>query len=249
MFMFCLSLVWAGCLYDDGTEELPVHTVEIRLGGLLPENGEVENYVIDLQEAFIIVSHPSFYGSKIETQPHIILYHGGHQHGEAVFSGELQGTYCVDLLADPMLLGTLELTEGHYFDGRLYLIEAEESSLPVDGEGQAVKTNSPIWGHTLYLEGTAIDDEGEIPFTITIDGEAAVAGIEYGVYVDGVTDTEIVTLFDLSGVLSKVDFRQQANESSEGRVTILPGSERETYSTLREAVTCNDSFVDDSLVR
>lgn len=261
-----LAFTIAGPFVACSSEESPTpptHLVEMFLGGALPAQGRVGAYAITFERAQMVLADWALYGctlnpdgEAVHFQIHdpAVIYHGGHLHGEAEYAGEVVGAFVVDLLAEPRRVATLELTEAHYFDGRLRLLEADAETAPSTSDGSPLAQQDPLWGHTLILEGAASDGATPIPFSIQVDVEATVAGLEYGANVDGVQTTEIVTLVDVGALLADIDFKQLASENERPTdggppaVVISPARGGEAYLTLKARLKDPEIYLDPTLL-
>lgn len=231
-----LTVALSGC--TGPAEPPPKHPVTVKAAALMPADGRVGGYTVVIDRGFLIFSDWAVFGvdqhgevaSILMQKP--IMAHAGHDHGDAQYSAEVDGVFALDLTGPPAELALLQVTEGHYFDGRIRLVPASDSTLP---ELLPFKTrldqDHPAWGHTLYLEGSVNDGVSNIPFTIIVDAEATVAGLEPGVDITNPSGHEIVLLVDLGAILSEVDFAALAQPS--GSVLVSPANPDETYTAVK----------------
>lgn len=221
-----------GCTTD--AEELPTYPVALRLGGALPADGRLGDYTVTFTTGQVVLGDWWIYGMDRETAGYaMLLKHAGHAHGEAEFETQVAGTFAVDLLGDPLVVATVDMTEGHYFDGSIRLRPATELYAPVYADDQTpVSSHDALWGHSLLLTGTAsLDASTTFDFHITVDAEAMIAGLVYGGTVwDHGTDA-ITTRLDLGALLWNVDFAALADK--EDRVTIDAFTNSDTYTLIK----------------
>lgn len=217
---------------------LPTFPVELRMGGQLPEGGLVGEYAVTFTEAWVVLGDLHLYGMDREAAgyAHVLpglLKHAGHAHGDAEMETLVEGTWALDLLAEPAVLATNDLTEGHWFDGSLRLRPCTEIYAPVfAGTDTAVETSDPLWGHTLWLTGEAsLDASTVFAFELVVDTEAMVSGIDYGGTVKEGGATTITTLLDLGALLTGIDFAALAN--GDGLVRLDPAAAGDAYLGLK----------------
>ncbi len=126
--------------------------------------------------------------------------HPGHDFAGGV-SGELLGTWTLDLLGDPVPLGSATLQDGAYATARLQ-VEA-----------------SPV----LTMSGTATVDGDPIPFGLEAAIAQEITGIPFDLTLDPETPPEALTLsVDLDHALSFVDWR--TDPGADGLLTIDDGA-------------------------
>ncbi|MFH2007509.1 MAG: hypothetical protein ABI333_13065 [bacterium] len=220
-------------------EELPTYPVTLRLGGALPPDGQIGEYTVTLEQGWVVLGDWWLYGMDraaagfAHLVPPSLHKHAGHSHGDAAMETNIEGTFAVSLVGVPAVVATRDLTEGHYFDGSLRLRPCTELYAPVHPEDQTLVTDDhELWGHTLALSGTAArGDATPIPFQITVDAEAMVAGIVYGGTVWEQGATTITTRLDLAALLADLDFEGLAGQ--DGAVILGPSTAGETYDLLK----------------
>lgn len=245
-------LAASGC--TGPTEPPPQHPVTVKAGALMPADGRVGGYTVVIHHGFLVFSDWAMYGVHLHGEVASILMegpivaHAGHDHGQAEYSAEFDGVFALDLAAPPAELTTLQVTEGYYFDGRIRLVPATESAVP---ELLPYKTrltqDDPVWGHTLYLEGSANDGQSDIPFTIIVDAESTVAGLELEMDITDPAGQEIVLLVDLGVILSEVDFAALADPS--GSVLISPANPDETYTAVKARLNDPATYLHQDLIQ
>jgi len=231
-----LSLT-TGCAQE--TEALPTYPVELRLGGALPEDGRIGEYTVTLVKGWVVLGDWWLYGMDraaagfAHLVPPSLQKHAGHSHGDAEMEAHVEGTFAVSLVGEPAVVAVQELTEAHYFDGSLRLRPSTELYAPVHPEDQTpITSEHELWEHTLVLSGTATRDGATaIPFRITLDAEAMVAGLVYGGTVWEQGATTITTRLDLAALLADVDFEGLIDQ--DGAVTLGPSTAGETYTLLK----------------
>ncbi len=227
----------------------PSYQVEIRMGTLMPDQGKVGDYEVSIEQGYLSFADFAIYGAYLDTATAAflldgpILAHAGHQHGEADLTGEIDGAFAIDLTKDPALLATIELTEGHYFDGRIRLVTAGDASLMLP-DMTPVSTSSPLSGHTFYVKGTATDDQGPIQFEFTVDAEATVPGLAYAKTITETSTKEITTRLDLGVLFDGIDFRGLA---SDGVLVVDDQQQQDTYLLLKAHLNDPASYVQDDL--
>ncbi len=227
----------------------PSYPVEIRMGTLLPADGMVGTFHVTIEKGFLSFSDFAIYGAYRDSAVATflidgpILAHAGHQHGTADLTGEVDGNFALDLTREPALLATLDLTEGHYFDGRIRLVHADETSLLLPDKSPLDDKN-PLYGHTFYLKGSATDGQGSVDFELTVDAEATVPGLAYARTVTETGSKEIVTRLDLGAVLDGVDFRSL---SQDGALVVDSEHHADTYLLIKARLNDPASYVQDDL--
>jgi hypothetical protein len=231
-----LTLAILGC--TGPADPPPKHPVTVKAAALMPADGQVGAYTVFIDTGFLVFSDWAVFGVHIHGDVASILMekpivaHGGHNHGDAEYSAEVDGVFAVDLAGPPAELAVLQVTEGHYFDGRIRLVPAADSTLPeLLPDRTRLTRDHRVWGHTLYLVGTANDGQSDIPFTIIVDAEATVAGLEPDVDIVDPAGHEIVLFVDLGAILSEVDFAALADPS--GTVLVTPSDPDETYEAVK----------------
>lgn len=221
-----------GCTTD--TKELPTYPVALRLGGELPADGRVGDYTLTFTTGQVVLGDWWIYGMDREAAGYAaLLKHAGHSHGEAEFETQVAGTFAVDLLGEPAVVATPDLTEAHYFDGSIRLRPATELYAPVYADDfTPVSSHDALWGHSLLLTGTATRDaSATYEFSITVDAEAMVAGLVYGGTVWEQGADVITTRLDLGQLLQDVDFAALAD--AEDRITIDTSANTDTYTLIK----------------
>lgn len=227
-----LLLGIAGCTAD--AEPLATYPVRLRLGGATPANDRVGDYRVTFTEGWIILGDWWIYGMDRETAGYTSLWkHAGHAHGEAAFETHVEGTFVVDLLGEPAVLATHDLTEGHYFDGSLRLRPCTALYAPVYAENQTpVSSNDELWDHSFILSGIATNDASTpYDFRITVDAEAMIPGLVYGSTVWEEGADVITTRLDLGALLADVDFAALAD--TQGLVRVDPTTAPDTYTLIK----------------
>lgn len=244
-----LTMLLAQACSSETTAPPPSYPIEIRMGTLMPADGKVGSYAVTVEEGYLSFADFAVYGSYLDSSTAAflldgpILAHAGHQHGAADLTGEVDGAFALDLTQEPALLAVLDLTEGHYFDGRIRLIPADGQSRLLPDKTPLSDTN-PLYGHTFYLKGTATDDQGPISFEFVVDAEATVPGLAYARTVTETGLKEIVTRIDLGAVLDGIDFRALAED---GTVLVDSEHQQETYLLLKAHLNDPASYVQDDL--
>ncbi len=126
--------------------------------------------------------------------------HPGHDFSGGV-SGELLGAWTLDLLGEPVELGTAKLLEGPYATARLHLDAAP----------------------ALRLVGQAEVDGASVPFAFELAHDAEITGIAFDATVDREAPPDALALgVDLAHALSFVDWRTPAG--ADGVLTIADGA-------------------------
>lgn len=238
-----------GCGSKTATQDLPSYQVRIAMGSILPER--VGSYELTFDVGLLVFSDWAVYGSRLDDAAQTyslegpILAHAGHQHGAAELSGGIDGTYVLDLLdSEPELLGTIELKEGHYFDGRIRLVLGDETARILTS-GSNLGADSPVFGHTLYLEGTATSGQDSYHFVFVVDVEATVPGLAYARTVREGGQLEITTRLDVGALLDGIDFASLAD--GDGQVLVNSEHAADTYALLKARLSNPDSYVQDDL--
>ncbi len=234
MPLVALTLValHSGCTQKD--VELPTYPVQLRFGGALPASDQVGTYQVTFTEGLLVIGDWWIYGMNREAAGYAaLLKHAGHAHGDAEFDTNVEGTFVVDLLAEPQVLATNDLTEAHYFDGSIRLRPCADIYDPVHAVDMSpVASTEDIWGHTLLLSGSATADASSTyDFEIVVDAEAMVTGLVYGGTVWEQGATAITTLLDLGALLEDVDFAALAD--ADGHVLIDASTNTDTHDLIK----------------
>lgn len=238
-----LTAFLGGCPGDDGgtVESGPPQDVLCEVTALPPQAGRADGWTITLTQAEIALSQPTFYGNSThetvaKKAPAFFAIpaayaHAGHVHGEADAEAALDGSYVIDLLADtPTVLGTLSMLPALYFDGKLRL---EKS---IDGT------------HGLVLVGSAVDPEGgEHPFSVVIDVEGWVAGLEFDFLVasDSAPDA-LQIVVNLDALLADLDL-STITPDADGGLAIGPDS-GDLYTALKAGIQDPSVYVQAELL-
>jgi len=232
LLAWALILGASGCTPD--AEPLATYPVSLRLGGAAPADARVGDYRVTFTQGWIILGDWWIYGMNREAAGYAMLQkHAGHPHGEAEFETHVEGTFAVDLLGEPAVVATHDLTEGHYFDGSIRLRPCTTLYAPVSaGDGTPISDQDALWGHSLILTGTATTDgTATYKFRVTVDAEAMIAGLVYGSTVWDQGAEVITTRLDLGALLADVDFAALAD--TEGLVLIDPTTAPAPYTLIK----------------
>lgn len=242
------GLALAGSCGGDDTAPLPTFPVSLRIGGATPAGGTVGSYTVALTDAWACLGDLHLYGMDRAAAgyAHVLpslQKHAGHAHGDAEMEASVEGTWAVDLLAEPAALDSQELTEGHWFDGSLRVRPCNETYAPViAGTTTPVDDGHALWGHALYVEGEATGDGSAVyTFTLTVDAEAMVSGIDYGGTVKEGGATTITTRLDLGALLTGIDFAALAD--GEGTVVLDPATAGDAYLELKVRLQAPVSYL------
>jgi len=253
-----LFALLAGC---SGTEqsELRTHAVSLVISADLavPGGGELETEV-----AYVTAGDFAFFGSELDPDDPFpsgiarrlmqwavpfAYAHAGHSHGEADFEGRVEGSFVLPLSPDGIEVGSMELPEGHYFDGRFVLGHADDGAELLSPEGSGkLPDDHPARGHTLYLKGSLKKNGQAYQLELAIDLSTTVAGLELAAYVlaDGPNRIELVVL--LGKMVGALDLKAIADQ--DGNVVITEEDEP-GYVQLKIGLKERLNYVDPALQR
>ncbi len=227
-------------------EPLPTGHVALRFGAETQD----ATWTVRLDRAFLCLHELDLYGMDAAeagygaTNPNLdgSLKHAGHPQGEADRSMAVAGPLALDLSGPPARIQEGTAPVGHYFDGKLLLGPCPlHGAVPLAGTGGHLPEDHPLRGHTLVLEGTASRDASTTyRFTVTVDAEVAVKGIEYGATVREATPIEITTLLNVSALLARLDLPDLPDQ--DGGVVVGPGDTTGAYERLEAALADPASY-------
>jgi hypothetical protein len=226
LFLLAVLVVAASCAVGDTNSEVPILPVSVRITSdyAMPDGQQ-----LSIDEAWLTFGNLTVFGSTIAADDPFLAgvtelfipsasAHAGHSHGNAEFSGSLPGYQTVPLSASLTVLGTIELSAGHYFDGRLELVPADASNL---------SSGHPAVGTTLFLLGTVQDTDTSYTLELTVVLTATVAGLELATYVLPDRDNTLEIQVRLGEMLAGLDFAKLADENKHIAVTTTdaPGAQ------------------------
>ena len=133
------------------------------------------------------------------TGPAVARAHPGHDMSGDV-RGELTGTWTIDLLAEPALLGQGTFYEGSYETASFVLARPDGAT-------------------TLVLTGTADDGSGPHHFDLHADHEQTILGIPFETELDADAMPAVILLVDPAAILAHLDF-SELDSDGDGTVTV-----------------------------
>lgn len=233
-----LALACASPEAEQATEMCAV-TLMVSADLQLPQGG-----TLTLDEAYLVMGDFAFFGNELAEDDVNLdglltrlgrfvlpraLAHAGHSHGAAEVEGSLDGIWAVPLGVDPVAVGSFQMAQGHYFDGRLSLFTAgPDSSAELLSNGVI-----PSSGVTFHLRGTAATSQGDLKLEFDVPLESTVAGLELASYALVGQDNSLELRVMLGRIVGALNLPTLAN--GEGRI-VIGSSEDEGVDTLRIAL-------------
>lgn len=217
---------------DDAQDETYAVSLVVSADLALPQGGQVE-----LEEAHLVMAGFVVYGAPLDpSDPGLeellarfdrwllpsALAHAGHSHGEAELTGSIEQEQAVPLSAAGEEVGVMQLSEGHYFDGRFEL-KTDES------------------GRTLYAKGTAEVGGTEYALELAVAAPSTVAGLELASYVLADRQNTIEVRFLLGDLVGALDLASLAD--ADGKVAILSEADP-GYTELKIGLKDRLNYVD-----
>jgi len=181
----------------------------------MPDGG-----TLAVDEAWLSVGDFVFYGNTIadddplNRMARLIIpearAHAGHAHGEAAVECSLPGVWTVPLSTEGVVLGEMEVPEGHYSDGRLRLSPATEETNVNLLEDQAQEAP----GVTLHLRGAATTAQGNFILEVDVAVDSTVAGLELTSYVRSHQDNTLELRVKLGHIVGALDLPGLADDQA-----------------------------------
>ncbi len=180
-----IALMLLACISDRGVVEVPVHAVPSAQGSFQAGGADVQLEWATLRLQDVGFEEPDSLSLLHLLNPISAAHaHPGHEL-DGDLAGEILGTWTLDLLGEPVLLGSAQLFEGDLATAHFDL-------------------------HQVELRGTATLDGTATPFTWTLDFDEEVAGIDAPLSIDADAPPASLCLsIDTAGLLSRAAWNEE----------------------------------------